>query len=120
MTICGFCSRGLARHFLPKLACRLKPNKCKIWSTGSWPWRRARAAICWRPSCATERGNIAKNSPSCANKAFNASKSTVRFMIWTSRPRSTKNFATTLMWSSTGLWCAEGSKHVWPIVSARP
>jgi excinuclease ABC subunit A len=71
------------------------------------------------PIVRDRKGSIAKNLPSCANKAFNASKSMVRFMIWTSRPRSTKNFATTSMWSSTGLWCAKGSKPVWPIVSAR-
>ena len=44
----------------------------------------------WHPLCATGRASTAKNSPSCANKAFNVSKLIVSFMIWTNHLRSTK------------------------------
>ena len=116
MIICGFCSRGLARRSRLKRDCRLRHSKFRIWLTGLWRWRRARAAICWRRSCATARASIVKNLPSFANKAFNVSKWMALFMIWMSRPRSTKNFAMTSMWSWTGLWCAKGLKPVWQIV----
>ena len=92
MTICGCCSRELARRFLPKLDCRLKRNRFKTWLTGSWRWRRARAAIYWQPIVRDRKGEYRKDSPSCANKAFKRVKVDGEFYDLDEPPALDKKF----------------------------
>ncbi len=74
--------------------------------------------ICWRPSSATARASTARNSSSCASRAFSGSRWTASSTNWTSRRRWTRSSAMTSTWSLTGSWCARGSRPGWPTVCA--
>ena len=78
--------------FSPRLACRLRPSRCRTWSTASWRWKRARAATCWPRSFATAKANTARNLPNCKKQGFQRVKVDGEFYDLDEPPTLDKKF----------------------------
>ena len=70
------------------------------------------------PIVRDRKGEYRKEFLDLRKQGFQRVKVDGSFTSWTSRPRWTRNSATTLTWWWTGSWCARGARRGWPTVSA--